>query len=116
MEILKLYSVGELVALLVSVLIGTGAYLGFIILNKNQKVNGKFVFLILIINLFVTYIVSEAVKIFKFGEYRTIILPFVAYAGEYIMEWFDKRYLKIFDKGASKVGIDLNDNKQNNDE
>ena len=116
MEFLESYNIIELVALLVSVLIGTGAYLGFIILYKNQKVNVKFVFLILIINLFVTYIVSEIVKIFKFGEYRTIILPFVAYAGQYIMEWFDKRYLKIFDKGASKVGIDLNDNKQNNDE
>ena len=116
MEFLESYNIGELVAVLVSVLIGTGAYLGFIILNKNQKVNVKFVFLILIINLFVTYIVSEIVKIFKLGEYRTIILPFVAYAGQYIMEWFDKRYLKIFDKGASKVGIDLNDNKQNNDE
>lgn len=116
MEILKSYDIGELVALLVSVLIGTGAYLGFIILNKNQKVNVKFVFLILIINLFVTYIVSEAIKIIKFGEYRTIILPFVAYAGQYIMEWFDKRYLKIFDKGVGKVGIDLDDKKQNNDE
>ena len=116
MEFLESYNIGELVALLVSVLIGTGAYLGFIILNKNQKVNVKFVFLILIINLFVTHAVSEIIKIFKFGEYRTIILPFVAYAGQYIMEWFDKRYLKIFDKGASKVGIDLNDNKQNNDE
>ena len=116
MEFLESYNIGELVALLVSVLTGTGAYLGFIILNKNQKVNVKFVFLILIINLFVTYTVSEAIKIFKFGEYRTIILPFVAYAGQYIMEWFDKRHLKIFDKGAGKVGIDLNDNKQNNDE
>ena len=56
-----------------------------------------------------------AIKIFKFGEYRTIILPFVAYAGQYIMEWFDKRYLKIFDKGANKIGIDLNENKQQND-
>lgn len=110
------YNIGELVALLVSVLIGTGAYLGFIILNKNQKVNLKFVFLILMINLFVTYIVSEAIKIFKFGEYRTIILPFVAYAGQYIIEWFDKRYLKIFDKSVSKVGIDLNDNDNNNEQ
>ena len=50
MEILKLYSVGELVALLISVLIGTGAYIGFIILNKNKKANVKLVFLILIIN------------------------------------------------------------------
>ena len=115
MEFLNSNNIGEIIALCVSVLIGTGAYLGFIILNKKQKANFKFVLLTLMINLFVTYIVSEAIKIFKFGEYRTIILPFVAYAGQYIMEWFDKRYLKIFDKGANKIGIDLNENKQQND-
>ena len=115
MEFFNSSNIGEIIALCVSVLIGTGAYLGFIILNKNQKANLKFVLLILMINLFVTYIVSEAIKIFKFGEYRTIILPFVAYAGQYIMEWFDKRYLNIFDKGANKIGIDLNKNKQQND-
>ena len=115
MEFLNSNNIGEIIALCVSVLIGTGAYLGFIILNKNQKANFKFVLLILMINLFVTYIVSEAIKVFKFGEYRTIILPFVAYASQYIMEWFDKRYLKIFDKGANKIGIDLNENKQQND-
>ena len=115
MEFLNSNNIGEIIALCVSVLIGTGAYLGFIILNKNQKANFKFVLLTLMINLFVTYIVSEAIKIFKFGEYRTIILPLVAYAGQYIMEWFDKRYLKIFDKCANKIGIDLNENKQQND-
>ena len=67
-------------------------------------------------NLFVTFVASEAMKLWNFGSYRTVFLPLIAYPGQYLMEWFDKRYLKIFDKGASKVGIDLNDNKQNNDE
>ena len=74
------------------------------------------VLLVFITNLFVIFVASEAMKLWNFGSYRTVFLPLIAYAGQYLMEWFDKRYLKIFDKGASKVGIDLNDNKQNNDE
>lgn len=60
-------------------------------------------------NLFVTFVASEAMKLWNFGIYRTIFLPLIAYAGQYLMEWFDKRYLKIFDSGASKIGIDTHD-------
>ena len=41
------------------------------------------------------------------GEYRTILLPVIAYLGQYVMEWVDKRFLKIFDAGAKKLGLDL---------
>ena len=53
MEFLNSNNIGEIIALCVSVLIGTGAYLGFIILNKNQKANLKFILLTLMINLFI---------------------------------------------------------------
>jgi len=112
MQNFQINDMNEIIALIVSVLIGTGAYLGFVILKKNQKANGKLIFWVLLINLFVTYLVSEALKIFKWGEYRTLILPLVAYAGQYFTDWLDKRYLKIFDSGAGKMGLDLNNNNE----
>lgn len=116
MQNIQLYNFTELLALVISVLIGTGAYLGFVVLKKNQRANGKFIFWVLIINLFVTYLFSEALKIFKWGEYRTLILPLVAYAGQYLMDWLDKRYLRIFDAGAGKIGLNINKDNNNNEE
>lgn len=116
MQNFQIKDMNEIIALIVSVLIGTGAYLGFVILKKNQKASFKMIW-ILVINLFVTYLVSEALKIFKWGEYRTLILPPVAYAGQYLTDWFDKRYPKIFDSGVNKMGLDLdNNNVEENDD
>lgn len=108
MQNITLYSWNEIIALVTSVIMGTGAYLGFIVLKKQQKVSTKFIFWVFVINLFVTYIVSELLKVMKWGEYRTLVLPLVAYAGQYFMEWFDRRYLKIFDSGLKKAGLDIN--------
>lgn len=97
----------ELIALLISVTMGTGAYIGFQIIKKQQKISMVFIFCIITINVFVTYVASEILKTLKMGEYRSLTLPVVAYIGQYLMEWFDKRHLKLFDKGAEKLGIDL---------
>lgn len=116
MQDLKPYDTNEILALIISVLIGTGAYLGFIMIRKNQNINIKLIIGVLAINLFVTYLFSGVLKIFKWGEYRIIILPFVAYAGQYLTDWFDKKYPKIFDAGLKKTtGLDIED-KQNNEE
>ena len=107
------YDVNEIIALIISVLIGTGAYLGFIMIRKNQSISIKLVLGILAINLFITYIFSGALRIFKWGEYRIVILPLVAYGGQYLADWFDKKYPKIFDAGFKKVaGVDLNTNEE----
>ena len=108
MDNITLYSVNEVIALVTSVLIGTGAYIGFVVLKKQQKLSFSFIFYVLLINLFVTYLASELLKILKWGEYRTLALPVMAYIGQYVMEWFDKRYLKIFDSGIKKAGLDIN--------
>lgn len=101
------YNINEIIALVTAVLIGTGAYIGFMILKKKRDLSFAFVASVLIINLFVTHIFSEVLKATKMGEYRTIVLPAIAYLGQYLMEWVDKRYLKIFDAGAKKVGLNL---------
>lgn len=115
MDNITLYSVNEVVALVTAVAIGTGAYVGFVVLKKQQKLSISFIIWVLLINLFVTYLASELLKILKWGEYRALALPVVAYIGQYLMEWFDKRYLKIFDSGIKKAGLDLNKNSDETD-
>ena len=108
MQNIVTYNLNEIVALIISVLIGTGAYLGFIMIRKNQDISIKLILGILAINLFITYIFSGVLRIFKWGEYRIVILPLVAYGGQYLADWFDKRYPNIFDAGFKKAsGIDL---------
>lgn len=115
MQNIYTYNWNEAIALIMSVLIGTAAYIGFVVgIKKQQKVSVVFIFSVLFINLFITYVFSEALKVFKWGEYRSLTLPLVAYAGLYLMEWVDKRYLKIFDAGAKKIGLNLeNDTEEN---
>jgi hypothetical protein len=116
MENISAYTLNEFIALVAAVLIGSGAYIGFVVLRKKQSLSFRFIFLVLIINLFVTYVASELLKAFKWGEFRTLILPLVAYTGQYLMEWFDRRYSKIFDSGAKKIGIDLKNEENEKDD
>lgn len=110
------YSINEIIALVTAVLIGTGAFVGFMVVKKERKINLSFIFWILLINLFVTYIFSELLKLFSWGAYRALVLPLVAYAGQYLIEWFDKRHLKIFDAGLKKTtGLDINKDSDNDE-
>ena len=101
------YDINEIFALVIAVIMGTGAYIGFMVLKKQKKLSISFVLVVIFINLFVTYIASGILKKTSMGEYRTILLPVIAYLGQYVMEWVDKRFLKIFDAGAKKLGLDL---------
>lgn len=101
------YDINEIFALVIAVIMGTGAYIGFMVLKKQKKISISFVLVVIFINLFVTYIASGILKKTSMGEYRTILLPVIAYLGQYVMEWVDKRFLKIFDAGAKKLGLNL---------
>lgn len=111
------YSIGEIITLVVSTLIGTLAFLAFAIISKKRKVTVFFAFLVLVINLFVTHIFSEFLKLKNWLEWKGIGQPIIAFAGLYILEWFDKRYLKIFDSASNKFGLKINeDTEQENRE
>lgn len=113
MQDIKPYDINEIIALVIAVFIGTGAYLGFIMIRKNQQLNMKLILGVLAINLFVTYLFSGVLRIFKWGEYRIIILPAVAYAGQYLVDWFDTKYPKIFNSTLRKTtGIDVEDKQE----
>lgn len=108
-----IYNLNEIIALVTSVFIGTGAYIGFVNLKKRNAINMRFIVSVFFINLFVTLTVSEFLKSRNLGSIRAYTLPLVAYLGQYLLDWLDKRYLKIFDGGFKKgTGIDLNKNEK----
>lgn len=105
-----LYDLNGIIALLTSVIIGTGAYIAFVWKEKKEKVTIPYIIAVVTINMFFTYMASEILRIWKWGEYRTLILPAIAFVGQFLMDWFNKRYLKVFDAGLRKVGLDINNN------
>lgn len=109
MQNIILYDWSEIFALVISVVMGTGTYLGFMKLNRGKQIKLSTVGLVLIMNLTVTYVVSEILKKTSLGEYRTISLPIIAYLGQYFLEWLDKTYPRIFNAGAKKLGVDIDD-------
>lgn len=107
MQNIILYDWSEIFALVISVIMGTGTYIGFIKLNRGKEVKLSSVSLVLLMNLTVTYVASEILKKTSMGEYRTISLPVIAYLGQYFLEWLDKTYPKIFNAGAKRLGMNL---------
>lgn len=103
MDSFTLYTWNEAVALVTSVAFGTGAYIAFVKQRQIKKVNLTFILTVIGINTFFTYVASEILKVTSWGVYRNIVLPIVAFSGQYLMDWFDKKYLKIFDAGFEKV-------------
>lgn len=69
---------------------------------------------VLLINLCLTYVASELLKAFNWSEWRNPSLPMVAFAGQYLTDWMDKRYLKIFDTAAKRAGIKIDDKDESN--
>ncbi len=115
MESLSAYNISEIIALLTAVLIGSGAYIAFVRVKRDKPINIVFIISTIVINIFLANATSELLKVFNWGAYRALILPIVAYSGQYLLEWFDKRRDKIFDSATKKVGFDIND-KNNQDE
>lgn len=109
MEHYTLYDIHEIIALVTSTLIGTGAYIGFLIVKKKQKVGFSFIFWTYLINLFFAYLGSQVLTILNWGGYRSVVLPTIAYLGQYLMDWIDTKYPKIFNAAARKAGLDIKD-------
>lgn len=115
MENITAYTLPEVVALVSAVALGSGAYIGFVVSRKKQEMSVKTIIVILLMNAFLTYVASEVLKLFNWGGYRSASLPIVAFAGQYFMDWFDKRYLKIFDSASKKAGLNLKDEEDETD-
>lgn len=113
---LTLPSLIELTAIGASVILGTISFLGYTVVYKKQKINWLNVLLILFMNSMITLVASEAMKMWNLGGYRTIFLPLIAYMGQYLFNWLDKRRDSIFDSAAGKIGIDTKNEKDEDNE
>lgn len=114
MENINTYNISEYLALVFSVLIGSGAYISFVYIKNKQKISAAYIIAVLLINLFLTYAASELLKVLNWSEWRSPSLPIVAFAGQYLTDWFDKRYLKIFDTASKRAGIKIEDENEYN--
>lgn len=115
MEKLSTYNISEIIALLTAVLIGSGAYIAFVRAKREKPVNLTFIISTIAINVFLTNAAAELLKLMNWGAYRALVLPVVAYCGQYLLEWFDKRREKIFDSASRKAGFNLETKKEDNE-
>ncbi|WP_312394763.1 hypothetical protein [Chryseobacterium sp.] len=114
MENITTYNISEYLALVFSVLIGSGAYISFVYIKNKQKISAAYVIAVLLINLCLTYVASGILKVLNWSEWRSPSLPIVAFAGQYLTDWFDKRYLKIFDTASKRAGLKIDDQNEYN--
>ena len=113
MENITPYNIYEWIALVASIIVGSSAYMSFIAEKKNQHLRTRFVMMVLLVNTIFTWIASEILRYKSWGEMRGIVLIAVAFTGQWIVDYIDRRYLKLGDAAVKKVtGIDLNKDKE----
>ena len=113
MENITPYNIYEWIALIASIIVGSSAYMFFIAEKKNQHLRTRYVMMVLLVNTIFTWIASEILRHKGWGEVRGIVLIAVAFTGQWIVDYIDKRYLKLGDAAVKKVtGIDLNKDKE----
>ena len=113
MENITPYSFYEWTALVASIIVGSSAYMFFIAEKKNQHLRRRYVIMVLLVNTNLTWIASEILRYYGWGEMRGIVLIAVAFTGQWIVDYIDKRYLKLGDVALKKVtGIDFNKNNE----
>ena len=113
MENITPYNIYEWIALIASIIVGSCAYMFFIAEKKNQHLRTRYVVMVLLVNTIFTWIASEILRYKGWGEMRGIVLIAVAFTGQWIVDYIDKRYLKLGDAAIKKVtGVDLNKNNE----
>ena len=113
MENITPYNIYEWIALIASIIVGSSAYMFFIAEKKNQHLRTRYVMMVLLVNTIFTWIASEILRHKGWGEMRGIVLIAVAFTGQWIVDYIDRRYLKLGDAAVKKVtGIDLNKDKE----
>ena len=109
------YNISEIIALVMSVLIGSGAYISFVYIKNKQKISVAYIVAVLIVNLCITYVASGLLMVLNYSEWRSPSLPMVAFAAQNLTDWLDKNYFKIFDTAAKRAGIKSNEKKEENE-
>lgn len=115
MEAQDIYTIREIVILIILTSIGTGAFLGFAFISKKMQINLGIAFLVFIVNLFVVCLVVESLRLFNFFKYHYIAALAGSYLGMYFLKWLDKRSFNLFDAMIKKTGLDIETSDHIND-
>lgn len=110
MYVLKPDEVKEIIVAVGCVIAGTGGAIAFDSRSKQitfRRIVGSF-----FMGLLVGMVANELVKIFNFQQWKVVSIMVGAFIAEYLLTWFSKRYMKIFDGASKKAGIDTK-NEQN---
>lgn len=111
MEAQEIYTIREIIILVILTAIGTGAFLGYALVSKKMSLNLLLAFYVFLGNLFVVSVLIELSRLKGYYEYHYIIALVGSYMGMYILEYVDKkRAFNIFDSMIKKVGLDTGNN------
>ena len=103
------YTLYEVLAMITALIIGTGAYVAFVYQKRLAKVTFSFIISTLFINALFVWVLENVLRSFDMGKFRTWALPLVAFMGQYLIDWINTSYPKIFNAAARKAGLDLED-------
>lgn len=113
MEAKDIYTIKEIVILLILTIIGTGAFLGFAFMSKKLQINLLNAMIILVGNLFVVSLVVESLRFTTYFKYHYIATLGSAYFGLYFLQYIDKRSFNLLDlliKKTTNLEIEKSDN------
>lgn len=113
MEAQEIYTLREVIILIILTAIGTGAFLGFAFLSKKMVLNALIAIIVFIMNLFVVSLFVEILRLINFFKYHYIAALGGSYVGMYFLKWLDKRSFKLFDSMVKKAGLDLENREEN---
>ncbi len=115
MEAQDIYTIREIIILVMLTAIGTGAFLGFAFISKKMQLNAGIAIVIFVMNLFVVCLFVEILRLTDYFKYHYIAALAGSYVGMYFLQWLDKRSFKLFDSMIKKAGFDLEKSDDNKD-
>ena len=92
--------------LLICVIIGTGGMLAFD--SRTRKIDLRRIFSSFFMGLFIGFLAKETVEILGWKRFEVLLMVSTSAIAEYVMLWFSKRYMKVFDAVLKKGGLDIN--------
>jgi hypothetical protein len=107
MEAQDIYTIREIIILIILTAIGTGAFLGFAFISKKMQLNFAKVLVVFVVNFFVVCLLVEGLRLSDFFKYHYIAALAGSYMGMYFLKWLDKRSFNLFDSMIKKAGLDI---------
>lgn len=114
MEAQEIYTLREVIILVILTAIGTGAFLGFAFISKKMVLNAGIAIVVFLMNLFVVSVFVEILRLTNFYKYHYIAALAGSYLGMYFLKWADKRSFNLFDSMIKKAGFEIEKDEEDN--